>query len=160
MDKFKLFKESKIEKDEMLILYIIFEQNEVSLEQLLSLNIINMKEKINSLMLKGYIEVDFKNNTLKPLKNSVNLEEKLTIENIDELRIMLNREIKNYELEKLKEWVKEYSFEKIKEATYKSMIKNIDNFNYIEKVLYNNDTKGNQEHSNLKNNSRKFDFFN
>ncbi|MFV0288090.1 MAG: DnaD domain protein, partial [Mycoplasmatales bacterium] len=143
--------------------YIIAEANTIDITKLLTLEIDNVKLLIDSLYQKTYINIDFNNNLI-----TLNLEKKvdakqqegLNVQNVDELRILLNREIKNYELELLQQWINHYSIKQIKEAIYKAMLKNIDNFKYIEKILQNNENEINNPPNKVKNYSRKFDFFN
>ncbi len=60
-------------------------------------------------------------------------------EMIDRINFLLNRSLKSHELEKIKSWLNlEYSFSEIEEAINKSILNDADNFNYIEKVLFNN----------------------
>ncbi len=63
---------------------------------------------------------------------------KLTAEVIDRIGFLLNRQVKPFELELLREWVdKGHNVDQIEIAIQKAMIKNIDNFNYIQTVLEN-----------------------
>lgn len=62
----------------------------------------------------------------------------LTSDKLDRISFLLNRRINNMELEKLKEWLNlGYTIAQIEVAIQKSTINQVDNFNYIEKVLLN-----------------------
>lgn len=64
--------------------------------------------------------------------------EVLTSDKLDRISFLLNRRINNMELEKLKEWLNlGYTIPQIEVAIQKSTINQVDNFNYIEKVLLN-----------------------
>ncbi len=70
-------------------------------------------------------------------------------EMIDRVNFLLNRSLKSHELEKIKSWLSlEYSFNEIEEAINKSVLNDADNFNYIEKVLFNN--YGSRQQSRIK----------
>ncbi len=107
------------------------------------------REVLNGLSKKGLVklveianglEIDyigFNNNQASDSKVSINREM------IDRLTFLLNRKLQVYELEKIKSWLKlDYKLSEIEEAISKAAIGGVDNFNYIEKVLFNNqDTK-------------------
>ncbi|MFV0287862.1 MAG: DnaD domain protein [Mycoplasmatales bacterium] len=163
MNKLQLFNDKLITKDELLIIYIISEAKTIDLSKLLALEINNAKLLIDSLYQKAYIDIDFNNNLIMlNLEKKVNVkqQEVLNVQSLDEVRVLLNREIKNYELELLQQWIKQYSIKQIKESVYKAMLKNIDNFKYIEKILQNSENEINSSQNKAENYSRKFDFFN
>lgn len=163
MNKLQLFNDKLITKDELLIIYIISEAKTIDLSKLLALEINNAKLLIDSLYQKAYIDIDFNNNLIMlNLEKKVNVkqQEVLNVQSLDEVRVLLNREIKNYELELLQQWIKQYSIKQIKESVYKAMLKNIDNFKYIEKILQNSENEINNSQNKAENYSRKFDFFN
>ncbi|MGL5021356.1 MAG: DnaD domain protein [Mycoplasmatales bacterium] len=62
----------------------------------------------------------------------------LSADVLDRISFLLNRQVKVFELEKIKEWCEQgYKIEEIEVAIQKSIINNVDNFNYIQTVLYN-----------------------
>ncbi len=131
MEKINLYKNKKINKDQLLLFYIINENNPVSIDELIESfgNLVN-QENLNALIKLSLINIDYQ-------KNVINLKEnKLTANDIDKIRVVLNREIKTYELEKIKQWFLSYNIEEIQDAVYQTVLKGIDNFNYIEKVLF------------------------
>lgn len=106
-------------------------------KKLIKLNEINSQIKINLLplyeSLVGHNQTPETNNSAISENQSA-----LTISDIDRIKFILNRNIKVHELEKLKFWIKAgYEIAEIENAIHKSLLKNIDSFNYIEAVLYN-----------------------
>ncbi len=136
MDSLYLYKSKKINKSQLLLFYIIKENNPVSINDLIGeFKDLFSLENLSLLESVGLINIDYQ-------KNLINLnEKKLNSSDIDKIRVVLNREIKTYELEKIKQWFEKYSIEEIQEAVYQTVLKGIDNFNYIEKVLFNDEKK-------------------
>lgn len=104
------------------------------------LNALSKKGLIKLVEIANGLEIDyigFNNNQASDSKVSINREM------IDRLTFLLNRKLQVYELEKIKSWLKlDYKLSEIEEAISKAAIGGVDNFNYIEKVLFNNqDTK-------------------
>ncbi len=158
MDSLDLYKSKKINKSQLLLFYIIKENNPVSINDLIGefKDLVSL-ENLSLLESVGLINIDYQ-------KNLINLnEKKLNSSDIDKIRVVLNREIKTYELEKIKQWFEKYSIEEIQEAVYQTVLKGIDNFNYIEKVLFNDENKNfsDDKKSNLSGQKviKKFDLF-
>lgn len=62
----------------------------------------------------------------------------LNAQSLDRFSLILNRKIKAHEIEIITEWLKNgYSSSEIELAMQKSVINNVDNMKYIEKVLFN-----------------------
>ena len=73
----------------------------------------------------------------------------LTIDAMDRISFLLNRQLKPFELESIRKWLDEgYLVENVEIAIQKSVINGVDNFNYVEKVLKNE--KSNDVPSNVK----------
>ncbi len=158
MDSLYLYKSKKINKSQLLLFYIIKENNPVSINDLIGefKDLVSL-ENLSLLESVGLINIDYQ-------KNLINLnEKKLNSSDIDKIRVVLNREIKTYELEKIKQWFEKYSIEEIQEAVYQTVLKGIDNFNYIEKVLFNDEKKNfnDDKRANLSGQKviKKFDLF-
>ncbi len=159
MDKIKLYKSNKINKEHLLLFYIINDYKPISINDLLenfgdlvSLDYLKKLEELN------LINIDYNQNIVDLKK-----EESLTSSDIDKIRVILNREIKTFELEKIKKWFLTYSIKEIEDAIYQTVLKGIDNFNYIEKVLFS-DEKNNINEEKVINKSgqkviKKFDLF-
>ncbi len=104
---------------------------------------------IKSLEAKGLISFKRKNQTLICEINQVINPDKnqdlLNRDAIDRINFLLNRKLKMHELEKINSWLTlDYTIEQIETAITKSMINNVSEFNYIEKVLFNSDVKTKQ----------------
>ncbi len=104
---------------------------------------------IKSLEAKGLISFKRKNQTLiceiNQAINSAKSQELLNRDAIDRINFLLNRKLKMHELEKINSWlILDYTIEQIETAITKSMINNVSEFNYIEKVLFNSDVKTKQ----------------
>lgn len=66
----------------------------------------------------------------------------LDVKRIDRIVFLLNRQLKTYELEMIKEWLSiGYTLSEIELAIQKSTINNVDNFKYIDTVLRNEKDK-------------------
>ncbi len=160
MDKIKLYKNSKISKEQLLLFYIINDYKPIGINELLkNFSDLVSLENLKKLEELNLISIDY-NQNLIDLKR----EEKLSSSDIDKIRVVLNREIKTYELEKIKKWFLTYSIKEIEEAIYQTVLKGIDNFNYIEKVLFNDEKTNNingQKISNKRGQKviKKFDLF-
>ncbi len=153
-----LLKDNIISKEEALLLYIIYENDKVNIQVLsqiyLEPNI--LKKELMNLLEKKYIDIDWNTNIVSKAQDKP--VEELTVSDVDRVRVIINREIALHELEQLKKWQRKHSIDEIVEAVYKAVVKNIDNFNYIEKILENDQTSGNKktEQSKVRKN---FDFF-
>lgn len=159
MEKISLYKKGIITQKQLFILYIVEELKSVKIEELLiSFNELFSMEDLEKLEKLEIVNVDYS-------KNMIELKQKsLSVKDVDKIRVILNRELKNYELEQVKNWYKDYSIKEIEEAVYQTVLKGIDNFNYIEKVLFNKaeNQDNKQEKGNLNGNSKvikKFDLF-
>ncbi len=119
------------------------------------------REIISSLEKKQIIELRNQNGKIEvkyiylnsPYEKQVEQQETNQVlinrEMIDRLNFLLNRQLKSHELEKIKSWLNlEYSMQEIEEAINKSILNGADNFNYIEKVLFNN--YGSKQQKNIK----------
>ncbi len=107
------------------------------------------QDVIKSLEAKGLISFVRKNQTLVCEINQVVSQDKnqdlLNREAIDRINFLLNRKLKMHELEKINSWlILDYTMEQIETAITKSMINNVSEFNYIEKVLFNSDVRTKQ----------------
>ncbi len=132
MDSIELYKNKNINKDQLLLFYIIKDSNPIDMQKLINdfPNILSL-DNLNKLESLSLIDIDYNKNIIKLKEN------KLSSSDIDKIRVILNREIKTYELEKIKQWFLTYTIKEIQDAIYQTMIKGIDNFNYVEKVLFN-----------------------
>ncbi len=153
-----LLKDNIVSKEEALLLYIIYENEQVNIKVLSQIspepNI--LKKDLMHLLERKYIDIDWNANIVnKPYKKP---HDELTVSDVDRVRVIINREIALHELEQLKKWQKKYSIDKIVNAFYKAAVKNIDNFNYIEKVL-ENDPAPNNKKSEQNKVRKNFDFF-
>ncbi len=165
MKKYEIFKNGLISPYELLILYVVEEKKEIPLQELLNLfPNINIKNILKNLESKNMLKIDYENNLIINFNKStveVDVVENLTVDKLDQIRQILNREIKNYELEILKKWFEKHTYLEIKDAIQIASLKNIDNFNYINKILENssniNSEKEEEKHKFKIN--RKFDFF-
>ncbi len=100
------------------------------------LNDLSKKGLIRLIGVSNQIEIEYLGFN-KPKVN--NFQSEINREMIDRLTFLLNRKLQVYELEKVKGWLKlEYKINEIEEAISKAAIGGVDNFNYIEKVLFNN----------------------
>ncbi len=104
---------------------------------------------IKSLEAKGLITFKRKNQSLiceiNQIVNPDKTQDVLNRETIDRINFLLNRKLKMHELEKINSWLTlNYTIEQIETAITKSMINNVSEFNYIEKVLFNSDVKTKQ----------------
>ncbi len=104
---------------------------------------------IKSLEAKGLISFKRKNQTLICVINaSIDVDKKQELLNrdaIDRINFLLNRKLKMHELEKINNWLTlDYTMDQIETAITKSMINNVSEFNYIEKVLFNSDVRTKQ----------------
>lgn len=166
----ELWRKKIIDKEEFVVLNILVVEKYRSLIPLIQigeeLNIKNLKTLLNELQKKKILTVRDNQILLLPvdalLKERDNIQVKssiLTVANIDEIRIILNREITNSELRMLRTWIEtgQYSFEEIKDAIYRVSLKGIDNFTYIGKVLENSEVKKMETFDSKV--DREFDFF-
>lgn len=171
MEKIKLYDKKIINKDQIILLVLIEEKKKIN-DVIKYQNLINdFKKNLEDLERKEIIIIESKTQIIKinhisqdDKKETSNTNKELTVKELDSLRVILNREIKNYELTILQKWILKYTFEEIKEAVYLSGLKNIDNFNYVEKILVSNNLvkdKNNIETNNIQASKveRKFDFF-
>ncbi len=114
------------------------------------------KELIDITKVNGKLKVE-----LKPVEKEIEeiseiLPNMLNREAVDRINFLLNRKLQMYELEKINRWLSlDYTIDQIELAISKSMINDVDNFNYIEKVLFNNEKK-NQQNLNIE---RNFDLY-
>lgn len=143
----------EIDKDEFLIINIINQSQQIELTKILQIIKNNDKTKriLNKLEKEKKIKIEYENNLIKTnkIKQNNKIEQPIvTVEQIDQIKVIINREIKPYELEKILEWRKNYSIKTITDAIYKAATKNIDNFNYIEKIIINNQEESNNNNSN------------
>lgn len=160
---FGFLKNNAIDKDEILFLVLLENKKKIEVQTIfdkypyLQITQENLK-KLEELKL---ITINYQHNLISlPVSDngSSNLE-KITVEFIDEIRTIINREIKPYELEKLKSFL-QYGKKAIIDAFLKAKLKDIDNFTYVEKILQNNFK--NKEEKQKKNKpviERNFDFF-
>lgn len=140
---YELYIAKKIEANQYLVLSLLKNSEFEQLKDFLSLlpTELNIKVILNALESKGLIEIDYNNNKIRikdtAFKENENIESGnyLDVKEIDQLRILFNRELAPFELERIKLWYHEYKFEEIKNAIYKSSLKNIFHLNYIEKIL-------------------------
>lgn len=66
------------------------------------------------------------------------VQDSLSADVLDRISFLLNRQVKSFELDKIREWIKlGHKIEDIEVAIQKSVINNVDNFNYIDTVLQN-----------------------
>jgi DNA replication protein len=69
----------------------------------------------------------------------------LSADVLDRISFLLNRQVKSFELDKIREWINTgHKIEDIEIAIQKSVINNVDNFNYIDTVLQNGQTKNHE----------------
>ncbi len=158
MDSIQLYKNKSINKEQLLLFYIIKDNNSISMQDLIqNFDDIVSIDNLNILESFGLISIDYNKNIIEIKRN------KLSSSDIDKIRVILNREIRTFELEKIKQWFLTYELEEITDAIYQTMIKGIDNFNYVEKVLFNdkNSELDKEKTSNLKGKKviKKFDLF-
>ncbi len=158
MDSIQLYKNKSINKEQLLLFYIIKDNNSISMQDLIqNFDDIVSIDNLNILESFGLINIDYNKNIIEIKRN------KLSSSDIDKIRVILNREIRTFELEKIKQWFLTYELEEITDAIYQTMIKGIDNFNYVEKVLFNdkNSELDKEKTSNLtgKKVIKKFDLF-
>lgn len=174
-----LYKNKQVTYEEMVLLYIIYDNSEVQIENLYNtLNIkMDVKKTIKDLYNKNYVNIDWEKSKVMVSKRRILEENKekeinigqhlydqkiakkeVTVEHIDKIRVILNREIKPHELMQLQKWYEQYEMEEIIDAIYKSCLKDIDNFNYIEKVLFN-EPQEKKEPTKIKKVQKNFDFF-
>ncbi len=116
-----------------------------NIQNLLDKEIISLKNQENNV----YIDLDTCSNKLSNQNKNNNI---LNEKDISRINFILNRELKQYEIDKILFWIEAgYQFKEIEEAIYKSLIKNIDNFSYIEAILFNKaDDKNNKVEKKLK----------
>ncbi len=114
------------------------------------------KQLIDIIKVNGKLKVE-----MKPVQEEVEQISEtspimLNREAVDRINFLLNRKLQMYELEKINRWLSlDYTIEQVELAISKSMINDVDNFNYIEKVLFNNEKK-NQQNLNIE---RNFDLY-
>ncbi len=104
------------------------------------------REVLSGLDQKGIISLVKSQGKLQVVLNEMQVKAESEIaqvlvssEMIDRINFLLNRQLRENELEKIKTWIElEYSMNEIESAITKSILNNVDNFNYIEKVLFNN----------------------
>lgn len=161
-----LYIENIVSDEEYIVMTILIIKNINKLEKLMEKipEHLQIKKILHSLKEKKIIEIDYLTNEILFIqnKNEKTIESKevienkevenvieeiesskgkeikfLTVKNVDEIKILFNREIAPYELEKIKEWNNKYNFELIKNSIYKASLKNILNLNYIEKIIEN-----------------------
>lgn len=143
MDFKKMYLENKISNDEYILLTFLNTSSKIDEVYNFLKNKFDVKLVLKSLVKKKIITIDIEKNIIeKNIKLKVQDKNKeknlLTAKEVDEIRVLINREITVYELEKLREWIEKYSYNIILDAFYKALRKDIDNFNYIEKILINN----------------------
>ena len=104
------------------------------------------KEDLTSLSAKGLITVEAVDQQItidiEPLfEELVRLDvskSKVTIENLERIKSLLGRSMSTIELDKIKEWFDDgYTIEQVELAIKKSLLNEVDNFNYIDTVLAN-----------------------
>jgi DnaD/phage-associated family protein len=87
-------------------------------------------------------EILYNNDNQIDVENST---DKLSADVLDRISFLLNRQVKSFELDKIREWIKMgHKVEEIEVAIQKSVINNVDNFNYIDTVLQNGHSKNNE----------------
>ena len=106
------------------------------LQSLVSKNLIDIYEE------DGMIIIDVLK-LFENIGNSYSNAEILTIDAMDRISFLINRQLKSYELELIRKWLEEgYLVENIEIAIQKSVINGVDNFSYVEKVLKNEKSAG------------------
>ncbi len=116
-----------------LILSTFLKKYEISREVL---NTLSKKNLIKLVEVSNNLEIEYLGFNQEQVNN---FEVEINREMIDRLTFLLNRKLQVYELDKIKSWLKlEYKLSEIEEAISKAAIGGVDNFNYIEKVLFNN----------------------
>lgn len=154
-----------------LIQLITVDNFEINLQQFLNDFGISTKEKILNLKEKNLLEIDvidqiptvnlqklydkllvLKNNNLSESFEETFVDksnEHLTRSFIDELQILIERQLTNYELGTINSWLKSgHNHDQIKNAFIKSLSLGVDNFKYIEKVLQNNQNLNSESSTN------------
>lgn len=173
-----LYIENIVNDEEYIVITILIIKNINKLEKLMEKipEHLQIKKILHSLKEKKIIEIDYLTNEIlfiqnkneKTIESSEVIDNKevktaiekiesskgeetnfLTVKNVDEIKILFNREIAPYELEKIKEWNNKYDFELIKNSMYKASLKNILNLNYIEKIIENDCRKKEKKYENI-----------
>ena len=121
-------------KDELININLLIEKNILSrndIGELISNNVINIK----SIDEEMYIDMlDFYNRLSSLFKEDNNVLDSLFL---DKIQYIINRKLQTFEIQQLNMWLNDgFIKENIENAIQISLAKNIDNFNYIEKILY------------------------
>lgn len=126
----------KDENDNLLAFLNLHNIKRETITNLEKKGIIQLKNKMGKIEIVYQTPVEKSN--LIPNETKTN-KVMISKEMIERINFLLNRKLKSHELEKIKSWLNlEYSFQEIEEAINKSILNDADNFNYIEKVLFNN----------------------
>ncbi len=117
-------------------------------------------QTVKNLQTKGILTVSQSENGIsfevKEVKSDTKVSSQLNRQSIDRISFLLNRKLQMHELEKINKWLTlDYTINQIETAISKSMINDVDNINYIEKVLFNGEGKQ-QQNLNIE---RNFDLY-
>ena len=120
--------------EELININLLIEKNILSrndIGELISNNIISIK----SIDEEMYIDMlDFYNKISSLFKEENNILDSLFL---DKIQYIINRKLQTFEIQQLNMWLNDgFIKSDIENAIQISLAKNIDNFNYIEKILY------------------------
>jgi len=166
--------------DEMLLLLLLYNQNEVTfnpqlIAQNLNMNLLEVMKNVSSLSDKGLINIVTKTNEAKVKEEIIDLSglfEKITLKLMEEMNKNDNQEINIYnilseefgkklspmECEMVEIWKKNnYSDELVKEAIREASLNGVSSLRYIDKILFEWNKKGYKKKEDIKRENKKED---
>ncbi len=166
--------------DEMLLLLLLYNQNEVTfnpqlIAQNLNMNLLEVMKNVSSLSDKGLINIVTKTNEAKVKEEIIDLSglfEKITLKLMEEMNKSDNQEINIYnilseefgkklspmECEMVEIWKKNnYSDELVKEAIREASLNGVSSLRYIDKILFEWNKKGYKKKEDIKRENKKED---